>query len=69
MTSIQDISTSLENISNMVSKNKERPLIAIIRTMQTKTNLTIANIETVKDKTRAKIKNLTRLNVGKDVEK
>lgn len=53
----------------MVSKNKERPLNAIIRTMQTKTNLTIANIQTVKDKTRAKIKNLTSLNVGKDVEK
>lgn len=37
--------------------------------MQIKSNMAIAKLKTVKSKTTAKIKNLTIINVGKDVEK
>ena len=50
----------------MVNKNKKRPSNSlVIRLLQIKTNMTIAKI---KSKTTAKVKNLTILNTGKDVE-
>lgn len=69
MTNIQDRYFTRECIY-MVSKNKKKPSTSlVIRKMQSKTNMIIANIKTCKIQTTAKIKNLTRLNVGKDVEK
>ena len=54
----------------MVSKNMERTSDSLVITkMQTKTNMTIANIKTGQNKMRAKIKNFIILNVGKNVEK
>lgn len=69
MTNIQDRQFTREYIY-MVSKNMERTSDSLVITkMQTKTNMTIANIKTGQNKMRAKIKNFIILNVGKNVEK